>query len=111
MDELNEKIRKDNELGRGFEIGHSYFVPGEGDETSDAWYEHVVDTQIEPLLREYWFDSPTDVEATVARLKGNGPLESHPDPQRLLPPLLRVGTRSRAGHQAARLAGRAVVGA
>ncbi|WP_419941202.1 AAA family ATPase [Candidatus Palauibacter sp.] len=72
MGELNEKIRKDNELGRGFEIGHSYFVPGEGEETSDTWYEHVVDTQIEPLLREYWFDSPTDVEATVARLKGNG---------------------------------------
>ncbi len=72
MGELNEKIRKDNELGRGFEVGHSYFVPGEGDETSDMWYEHVVDTQIEPLLREYWFDSPTDVEATVARLKGNG---------------------------------------
>ncbi|WP_419941191.1 AAA family ATPase [Candidatus Palauibacter sp.] len=72
MGELNEKIRKDNELGRGFEVGHSYFVPGESDETSDTWYEHIVDTQIEPLLREYWFDSPTDVEATVARLKGNG---------------------------------------
>ena len=72
MGELNEKIRKDNELGRGFEIGHSYFVPGEDDEPSNTWYEHVVDTQIEPLLREYWFDAPTDVEATVARLKGNG---------------------------------------
>ena len=71
MGELNEKIRKDNELGCGFEIGHSYFVPGDGDKTSDAWYKHVVDTQIEPLLREYWFDSPTDVDATVARLKGS----------------------------------------
>ena len=72
MGELNEKIRNDNELGRGFEIGHSYFVPRGDDETSDAWYEHIVDTHIEPLLREYWFDSPTDVSATVARLKGNG---------------------------------------
>ena len=71
MGELNEKIRNDNELGPGFEIGHSYFVPSEGGETSDEWYELVVDTQIEPLLREYWFDSSTDVEATVARLKGN----------------------------------------
>ena len=72
MGELNEKIRKDNELGRGFEIGHSYFVPGKDDATSETWYQHVVDTQIEPLLREYWFDSPTDVEATVARLKDDG---------------------------------------
>ena len=28
---LNEKIAKDKELGRGFCIGHSYFVPGKGD--------------------------------------------------------------------------------
>ena len=33
--------------------------------------------------------------------RATGQLESHPDPQRLLPPLLRVGARARAGHQAA----------
>ena len=68
MDKLNETIRKDKELGRGFQIGHSYFVPGKGDEPSEDWYKHVVDTQIAPLLREYWFDSPEDVEEEVTRL-------------------------------------------
>ena len=68
MGKLNEKIRSDKELGRGFQIGHSYFVPGGGDEPSEAWYKDIVDTQIAPLLREYWFDSPKDVEKEVARL-------------------------------------------
>ena len=68
MGKLNETIRNDKELGRGFQIGHSYFVPGDGDDPSEAWYKDIVDTQIAPLLREYWFDSPEDVEKEVARL-------------------------------------------
>ena len=68
LGKLNEKIRNDRELGRGFQIGHSYFVPGKGDEPLDGWYKHIVDTQIAPLLREYWFDAPDDVEKEVARL-------------------------------------------
>ena len=58
MATLNKIIRDDRELGRGFEVGHSYFVPDNGVEPSDDWYRHIVDTQIAPLLREYWFDSP-----------------------------------------------------
>ena len=68
MDKLNETIRNDKELGRGFQIGHSYFVPGDGDTPSEDWYKHIVDTQIAPLLREYWFDSPEDTQKEVARL-------------------------------------------
>ena len=65
---LNETIASDKELGPGFRIGHSYFVPDDGEEPSDAWYAHIVDTQIAPLLREYWFDSPEDVDREAARL-------------------------------------------
>ena len=71
MGKLNEKIANDKELGRGFRIGHSYFVPGDDDAPSEDWYRHVVDTQIAPLLREYWFDSAEDVERDVARLTAN----------------------------------------
>ncbi len=66
---LNERISGDPVLGPGFQIGHSYFVPSDGDEPpSDDWYDHIIATQIAPLLREYWFDSPKDVEKEVARL-------------------------------------------
>lgn len=57
---LNQSIRDDvQNLGPGFEIGHSYFVPT-GDETSldEHWYRSIVRTQVLPLLREYWFDRP-----------------------------------------------------
>ena len=68
MAELNESIRANPELGRGFQIGHSYFVPGKDETPSKEWYRNIVDTRIAPLLREYWFDSPEDVEKKVAKL-------------------------------------------
>ena len=65
MATLNKIIRDDRELGRGFEVGHSYFVPDDGDEPTEDWYRHIVDTQIAPLLREYWFDSPEIVQEAM----------------------------------------------
>ncbi len=58
MATLNKMIRDDRELGRDSEVGHSYFVPDDGEEPSEDWYRHIVDTQIAPLLRAYWYDSP-----------------------------------------------------
>jgi 5-methylcytosine-specific restriction protein B len=52
---LNRKITTD--LGKGFQIGHSYFcnIPdGTGDE---LWYNNIVDNELSPLLKEYWFDN------------------------------------------------------
>ena len=63
---LNAVIRQDKDLGRGFEIGHSYFVPEEPED--ETWYRNIVATQIAPLLREYWFDRPEEAEARIADL-------------------------------------------
>lgn len=67
---LNEKIRNDaRNLGPGFEVGHSYFVPTDEDETlSKEWYLEIIRTQIEPLLREYWFDQSNQAERMLADL-------------------------------------------
>lgn len=54
--ELNDAIRKDNALGRGFEIGHSYFVPKDLSIINDAWVRNVVRFEIIPLIEEYWFE-------------------------------------------------------
>lgn len=64
---LNEEISDDKDLGVGFQIGHSYFVPDES--ADDQWYRNVIDTQIEPLLREYWFDRPMHVDEWVKKLR------------------------------------------
>ena len=64
---LNEAISSDKDLGPGFQVGHSYFVP---EETADEqWYQGIVDSQIAPLLREYWFDRPETVDSLVAGLR------------------------------------------
>lgn len=66
--ELNEEITADKaNLGEGFQIGHSFFCP-EPNAGNREWYQQVVDTEITPLLHEYWFDNPEKVEKTRDRL-------------------------------------------
>ena len=80
MTALNKEIRKDAELGRDFEIGHSYFVPGGPEEEVDGkahdWYVKIVETQIAPLLRQYWFDSLKKAEGEILKLRAK-PAEGH----------------------------------
>ena len=64
---LNERIRDDKDLGPGFRIGHSYFVPD--DSADEQWYLGIIDTQIVPLLREYWFDRPEEVDKRAEELR------------------------------------------
>lgn len=55
---LNDEITKDPSLGAQFQIGHSYVTPAVGMNITDAkeWFVEVVETEIGPLLDEYWFD-------------------------------------------------------
>ena len=64
---LNKRICEDKDLGPGFQIGHSYFMPEES--ADEEWYLSIIDTQIAPLLREYWFDRPERVDREVEDLK------------------------------------------
>ncbi|MCR8743907.1 AAA family ATPase [Romboutsia lituseburensis] len=54
---LNKVIEKDNlDLGKGYRIGHSYFTPTEEIKDVESWYKRIIKMEIEPLIREYWFD-------------------------------------------------------
>jgi 5-methylcytosine-specific restriction endonuclease McrBC GTP-binding regulatory subunit McrB len=53
---LNQEIENSIDLGPGFKIGHSYFVPLDEVADSSEWYEDIITNEIAPLLREYWFD-------------------------------------------------------
>ena len=63
MGSLNHEIREDHaNLGRGFCIGHSFFCSARDKSLSEGeWYKQVVQTEIVPLLEEYWFDNPNRV--------------------------------------------------
>jgi len=64
MNDLNREISDDNLLGENFQIGHSYFCPAMHDfsHIDFEWYEDIINTEIVPLLKEYWFDDPERVE-------------------------------------------------
>lgn len=69
MAELNQAIAQDPRMGVGYEVGHSFFVPGDrGGALDDAWYERVVRQEIEPLLHEYWFGREEQAREHVERL-------------------------------------------
>ena len=67
---LNEQISADPNLGRQFRIGHSFFVPQPGEPISvpEEWFIQVIETEIAPLLREYWFDDPDKVDEAESQL-------------------------------------------
>ncbi len=70
FNQLNQVITDDRKhLGPGFRIGHSFFCPGGGDMTPDEnWYRLVIQTEIAPLLKEYWFDDEEKAGSTIAKL-------------------------------------------
>jgi 5-methylcytosine-specific restriction protein B len=67
---LNEDISSDNTLGRQFRIGHSYVTPPVGMPITNAheWFRQVVETEIGPLLAEYWFDNQEKAQKAQQRL-------------------------------------------
>jgi 5-methylcytosine-specific restriction protein B len=70
VNELNGQIGSDSRLGKKFRIGHSFVTPAyrlEADETR-KWFKRVVETEIGPLLEEYWFDTPEEARKASERL-------------------------------------------
>jgi MoxR-like ATPase len=67
---LNDMISADERnLGPGYRIGHSYFCPQRTeDELGDAWYRDVVESEVIPLVEEYWAGMPDKVSAATALL-------------------------------------------
>ena len=73
MARLNDSIAGAHGLGKQFRVGHSYvtptrrLAPGE----TRAWFKVVVETEIVPLLEEYWFDDADRVEKERDALLAN----------------------------------------
>ena len=66
VEELNEDVKQT--LGKGFCIGHSYFVFDEP--CSDTLLRSIVKYDILPMLAEYWFDDEEQYETWASRLNG-----------------------------------------
>lgn len=69
MSQLNDAIAADRlNLGEGYRIGHSFFVPTGQMDDAAAWYQLTIETEIKPLLEEYWFDDRDKADQWVERL-------------------------------------------
>jgi hypothetical protein len=62
---LNAAIDKERDLGPRFRIGHSFFCPSVAVKPDEKWYHEIIQTEIKPLLEEY-FDSNDRVENLIA---------------------------------------------
>lgn len=73
FDALNRTITKDPRLGENFRLGHSYVTPTEVLEADSTrqWFIDVVETEIRPLLDEYWFDAPDEARKAGDQLLHN----------------------------------------
>jgi len=67
---LNSEIKADSSLGPQFRLGQSYVTPPLGARITDTreWFRQVVNTEIGPLLDEYWFDSLDRAQQARQRL-------------------------------------------
>ena len=68
MKELNLDINDDESLGEGFRIGHSYLCNIKSDDIEDK-LNYIVEYELIPLLKEYWFDEPEKVSYWSDRLR------------------------------------------
>ena len=58
---LNEAVRSDAGLGEGFEIGHSYFC-------GKLSASEIVEFELKPMLKEYWYDDNDKVDEWSQKL-------------------------------------------
>ena len=73
MTSLNEQIADDRSLGPQFRVGHSVVTPAPDTAIGDPveWFRQVVETEIGPLLDEYWFDNIQTANAAKSELLSN----------------------------------------
>lgn len=62
VENLNNAISVDGSLGDGFCIGHSYFCNLSADSIDEQTLSGIVEYELIPLLKEYWFDEPLKVK-------------------------------------------------
>ena len=69
VERLNNEISNDESLGEGFCIGHSYFCNLAPETIDDQVLYGIVEYELIPLLKEYWFDELVKVKDWSSNLR------------------------------------------
>lgn len=67
IESLNSTIKNDESLGSGFTIGHSYLSNLKEAESEEL--DSVIEYEIIPLIREYWFDESNKIQEWEEKLR------------------------------------------
>jgi 5-methylcytosine-specific restriction protein B len=67
---VNQMLTDDPSLGDGYLIGHSFFCNAPDKEVAEDWFQDIVEQDLLPLLREYWFDRRDQFEKARTILVG-----------------------------------------
>ena len=67
VENLNSAISADDSLGEGFCIGHSYFCNLKT--ATDQVLSGIVEFELVPLIKEYWFDEPVKIKDWISNLR------------------------------------------
>ena len=70
MEDLNTYIAEDETLGEGFRIGHSFFCSLNENDVEEQ-LNYIIEYEIIPLLKEYWFDESDKVEDWSEKLRNS----------------------------------------
>lgn len=69
---LNQAIAGDeSNLGRGYQIGHSFFVPTDGQVANAEWLKQILLFEINPLIEEYYCDDPAQRQLAIETVLGS----------------------------------------
>lgn len=69
VEKLNTVIAEDESLGDGFCIGHSYFCNLKA--VSDKALSNIVEYELVPLLKEYWYDEPIKIRDWSEKIRSS----------------------------------------
>lgn len=72
--DLNKMIEEDRLLGSHCVIGHSYVTPGNGDtiDNPEEWFQRIAESEIEPILEDYWAEDRGKLKSAKALLQKFG---------------------------------------
>jgi 5-methylcytosine-specific restriction protein B len=67
---LNGEITRDESLGKGFAVGHSYFCGLNKEPITDQIISNIIEYEMIPLIEEYWYDDQAKVNEWSNKLRG-----------------------------------------
>lgn len=68
MNELNENILEDPALGKGFQVGHSYFCSLDSAKSIELQVQRIMKYEIKELIKQFWFDDIDKIEEEIEKV-------------------------------------------